>query len=486
VGDDEIANDTQPTRRRTVIRWSAVAVLAITAGTAAISIVSARGGVGPGRVTLEAGWHFDGGTTIAIPPLGHVGFDTHRAPLEIRARIDEIDPLAAEALALDPAAVDRFDASAPGELRSLLLDWTWRALLVALVAGAVAGALVWPRRVLPPLVGAGGAFAAVLVLVAATWIGFSRTALRDPEYHGALTRAPEVLAAVDRAWGGLERVPGRLRALARNITDLTAAVGSGSPGTATAAADEVRILHISDVHSNPVGLELVRGLVRGFDIDAVVDTGDLTSFGLPVEANIGNVIAQIPVPYYFVPGNHDNSANRAALDAFPNVTLLDGDVAQIGDVRLLGFADPAITANGEDTDEEANAKRDAQAPRIGARVVTLRPDVLAVATPRQATDSIGEVPLVITGNSHRRSERVERGTRILTVGSTGATGIGSFTLRSDLPYEAQILRFRRGQLVTIDYVVFEGVQGDYTVSRTVLTPPTTRLPTSQTRHVTGS
>jgi hypothetical protein len=472
-------------RPRKIAHWVLVLIVATAAGVLAVSVVDVHGTVGPGRVSVRGGWDLRSDTTIAIPPLGEVVFDTHRAPLAIRARIDEIDPTAAQELALDRRAVERFDESAPAELRSLLWSWVWRALLVALVAGAVAGALAWPRRPLPPLVGAVTALLVVTVLVAGTWIGFSRDALRDPEYHGALERAPEVLAAIDRDWGGLGRIPGRLRLLATNITELTAAVGttgSDSDGSSAVPADEVRVLHISDVHSNPIGLELVRGLATGFDVDAIVDTGDLTSFGLPVESRIGGLIADMPVPYYFVPGNHDSRANRAALDAYPNVTLLDGQVVEIGDLRLLGFADPAITANGEDSDEEANQKRDAQAPRIAARVAALEPDALAVAAVRQAADSVGKVPLVISGNSHRRADRVDEGTRILTVGSTGATGVGALTVDTDLPYEAEILRFRARRLTAIDYVTFEGTGGDYTVSRRVVTPTagSSRVRTSPT------
>ena len=44
------------------------------------------------------------------------------------------------------------------------------------------------------------------------------------------------------------------------------------------------ILHISGIHSNPLGLEVARQLAASFRVDAVLDTGDLTSFGLPVEA----------------------------------------------------------------------------------------------------------------------------------------------------------------------------------------------------------
>ncbi len=76
--------------------------------------------------------------------------------------------------------------------------------------------------------------------------------------------------------------------------------------TADDGEDDVSILHVSDIHLNPLGVEIVRQLATQFQVDAVLDTGDLTSFGSPVEARIGDLIAGIPVPYYLAPGNHDS------------------------------------------------------------------------------------------------------------------------------------------------------------------------------------
>ena len=467
---DAAPSESRGRGRRRLGHWALVVLVAAVAGIAAVGVVSTRGDVGPGQVALGAHWATDAHTTIAIPPLGDVVFETHRPPLAIEVRIDAIDPTAAQRLATDEAAVDRFGDDAAKELRTLVVRWAWRALFVSIAAGMVAGALVWPRRVLPPVVGGLTAGVAVALLLAITWVGFSRTALRDPEYRGALEEAPAVLAAIDREWGGLQTVPDRLRALAGNITELYATVGADDVAVGTEAEDEVRILHISDIHSNPIGLELARGLATGFAVDAIVDTGDLTSFGLPIETRIGALLQDMPVPYYFVPGNHDTRANRAAVAAFPNVTLLDGEVADVGGVRILGVADPAVTADGEDSDAVANAKRDDQAPEVAALVDRLGPDVLAVATVRQSVDALGRVPLVVGGNSHRRSDRTVDGSRVLTVGSTGATGIGTLTEERDGRYEAQILRFRNGQLAIVDYVTFTGVGGDYTISRTVVRP----------------
>jgi 3',5'-cyclic AMP phosphodiesterase CpdA len=237
-----------------------------------------------------------------------------------------------------------------------------------------------------------------------------------------------------------------------------------------ALGDDVAILHVSDVHLNPLGLELARSLAERFEVDAIVDTGDLTSFGLPVEQRIGELVSEMPVPYYLVAGNHDSFANREALDDYPNVTVVDAEVVTIGGVRILGFADPLYTTEGGQPYERAKEERARQADDVAAAVRRERPDVLAVAGLDQAVSSAGMVPLVISGDVHERSAKEEDGTLMLTVGSTGATGLGSFTVDTGRSYEAEILRFKEGVLVALDYVTLDGVTGSFTVNR-VRYPP---------------
>jgi hypothetical protein len=96
-----------------------------------------------------------------------------------------------------------------------------------------------------------------------------------------------------------------------------------------------------------------------------------------------------------------------------------------------------------------------------------RPDVLAVAGLAMADQSVGQVPLVICGDVHERTEHEKDGTRLLTVGSTGATGLGSFTVEEGRPYEAEVLHFVGRRLATLDYVTVKGPSGAFTVDRVV-------------------
>ena len=158
------------------------------------------------------------------------------------------------------------------------------------------------------------------------------------------------------------------------------------------------------------------------------------------------------------------------------ITLLDGEVFELegpGDrpLRILGVGDPTFTANNDVDDEEIAVALEDQAAEVAELVAQEEPDVLAVHNLLQAAEVGGEVPLVLGGHNHRRSDREDEGTLLLTVGSTGSTGLGTFTVEDDESYEAQVLRFVDGRLIGLDYLTLRGVAGEFTIDRILYDPP---------------
>jgi predicted phosphodiesterase len=426
---------------------------------------AARAGVGPGTVEVGAVAVTNGETEVGLPPLGRVVADTHWAPLRLEVRLDEIDVEQLQRTLSQPGArqaiTDRVTEDLPGLLRRFVLQ----VLFGALVAGGVAGALVGRRRLAGASLGALGGLVTIGGLLGWTWGGYDTDAFQEARFEGALQRAPAIIEVAQRSVGDLDQVSGLVRTLSEQVSGLYAATNLAPRG------GETLILHVSDLHSNPLGLEVVEQLATSFDVDAVLDTGDLTSFGNPLESRVTDLIDDIDVPYLLVPGNHDSDANRAALAASGAITLLDGHLYDVGAVRILGIGDPTFTADNEVSTEEANERKEDLSPGVVALVRRDEPDLLAVHDLRQAGGVGGWVPVVVAGHTHERSSQEEDGTVQLTVGSTGATGLGSFLVETQLAYEAQILRFDGDTLVGVDYVTLEGVSGDFTVERQVIDPP---------------
>jgi hypothetical protein len=144
--------------------------------------------------------------------------------------------------------------------------------------------------------------------------------------------------------------------------------------------------------------------------------------------------------------------------------VLDGKSVPVGDLRILGWGDPTFSTESTRTEDD-NAVRLEASTIVANRASELQPDVIAVHDERLAQRSLGEVPLIVSGHTHRRRFKEVDGTLDLTVGSTGATGLESFTVEAEMDYEAEVLYFRSRRLVAVDYVRFRGLGSDFEVER---------------------
>ncbi|MFV0316388.1 MAG: metallophosphoesterase [Microthrixaceae bacterium] len=458
----ETSELTRPVVRRWVFRaawvgWVVGLTLLVTP-----FIPASQQEVGPGVVALSAGPSLEGGTRLSFPPLGTVRARTHRSPVRLTAELRELDvqPLISSGGRLDAETIE---AEVRDDLPAAVLGALVHMLVAAAIIGALAAAVLPHRRVLSVLAGAlVGATTMALVLLSSV-PGYDVTGFEEPTYDGSLALGGPLLRAVTS--GDSSGLDARVDVLARRLADLYSA---STTSQIAASAGDVSILHVSDIHLNPIGLNLARDLATAFDVDAIVDTGDTTSFGLPVEEPFSELFDEFPVPYYFVGGNHDSPANRRLISAAAGVTSINRRVVEVKGVSILGFDDPVVTTTRTvPAQERRETMRDA-GPELEELVAQNTPDVVAIHNPAMASAVAGEVPLVIAGHLHRTLLTAQDGTLVSVVGSSGATGLGSLTVNSELPYVAQVLRFSDSELVAIDTVELTGVRGDFVVKRALV------------------
>ena len=454
-----------PARRRAVLRWAAVVLVALLAGGSAMAVLGAtEQRVGPVdvRLALVPSWH--GGTQVEVPPLGDLTLDTHSGPVRLRATVTGIRVEDVQALLSGGSTRAQVAEQIATELRAGVQRLVLRSALVALVAAAAAAGLLF-RGWRAALAGV-GATAVVLAGSGAAAAATARPeALSEPTYTGLLSQAPSLAGNLTDIGGRFDSYRARVATLAGSVSQLYATL-SGLPEDLGGEEDDVRVLWVSDVHNNPEAYSIMATLVEQFDVQAVVDTGDSGDFGTLAEASLLSPIASMGVPYLWVRGNHDSEgATQAAMAALPNVTVLDdGAVAEVAGLRWAGTGDPtyspsslvkvagsreALTAAGE---QVADAVRDAE--EAGEPV-----DVAVVHQPRMAQPLLGLVPLVLDGHVHERGHRVESGTLELTQGSSGGAGLRTLEEQSPLPLQMSVLRFDPDdrRLLAVDDITVGGV-----------------------------
>ena len=426
--------------------------------------------MGPATVSTSARTG-PGRTLVRVPPLGTIIADTHGAPLELEVAIAELDVERLADLATTSDGRRRLQTEIEHDLRRMTVLRSIHLLVGAAVLGAIAALAIYHRQVGPILLSTGAAMATVAVGLLLTGQAYKVEAFEEPRFTGTLTRARQVIETINRQVGVLDEARTRFQVATQRVSDLLTLLAEPQRDV---RSDATAILHVSDIHGNPLGVDITSQLVEEFAVEAVIDTGDMASSFLDtgelstlsdsVEASMVRGISRIEVPYVFVPGNHDSFGLRRRLSDIDNVIVLGAETTTLGDLTVLGWADPTFTTRPV-PEEEKSEIRLAEADEVAAAVTSETPDILAVHDEVLAAESIGLVPLVLSGHTHeRRVEEVE-GTTLLTIGSTGATGLKSLTVESERDYEAEVLYFEGSDLIAVDFVALRGVGGEFTLER---------------------
>jgi predicted MPP superfamily phosphohydrolase len=420
--------------------------------------------MGPFRVELDAGFG-KGETSLGLPPFGALTADTHVSPLHLSATLHDVG---VERLTevVERRGIDGLVADVERDALDRVRTLAWRVLAVGALGGVVFALLVFRNRW--RLVAA--AFTAAVLGVAGCEVAMLATyrpaAFSEPTYSGSLALAPKLIGPVRDATDRIDD----LRASLEQIVDGTVRAYT-SLQTSPLGDEAIRVLHISDIHASPLGMDFALEVARGFDVDFVLDTGDITSFATPVENLIVTRIPAFDVPYVFVRGSHDSLALQAEIARQPNAVVLDGRAQEVDGLRIYGLGHPAFTpARGVPVDDEAfEALARSAGVEIAADLDAMDEpvDVVAVHDDRMAEQVAGRIPLVVSGHFHETTARVLNGTLFLRIGTTGGSGAGIFR-GLDIPFTAEVLYFSRGEnpkLIAYDVIEQQADSGSLTVHR---------------------
>ncbi|MBK5306990.1 MAG: metallophosphoesterase [Frankiaceae bacterium] len=424
--------------------------------------------VGPVDVRLGLQPSLSGGSELRVPPLGTMEFGTHHGPLAVRASVVELRADVARSLAEDPGGFATVGDRVGNDLHSALLRLVLRASAAALVACALLSLIVFRslRRTALCLGMCVASIAVTAGIAAATWRPGS---IREPKYTGLLASAPTAIGSAEQIITNFSAYRLALGQLVGNVVqlyDVTSSLPTYRPTGSTIA-----LLHISDLHLNPAGIDLVVSLVSQFKVRGVIDTGDLTDHGSAAEGPFVDDLRRIPVPYVAIRGNHDSDTTVEQVRRLPDATVLDGAVTTLAGIRIAGIADPRFTPDKSVTIADADGL--VESGRQLADVIRAEPapvNVALVHDPLAGGALAGVAPLVLAGHRHHREQRVDGGSLFLVQGSTGGAGLRGLQGEEPTPLECSILYFdsESHQLQAWDEVTVGGLgSSSVTVERHV-------------------
>jgi predicted phosphodiesterase len=463
-----------PGRGRVARRWAVRVLVALTGALIAVLLF--------GRISAPIG-PFDasvafrpagGGAAVAVPPLGALTVDVYDGPLRLDVALERVDQDRARALATDPVRLGGVVDQVSDDLRAAVVRLVWTTVGLAL-AGALVASLVVLRRRREPLIAVGITTALMLGtagLGAATW---RPEALSQPTYTGLLVNATGLI-------GGAEDIAARFDAYRASLEDLVANVGSlyatiSALPSPAGDDDTVALLHVSDLHLNPAGFDLVRQVVEQFQVDGVLDTGDITDWGSGPENQLINRVGNLDVPYVYIRGNHDSAATGELIAAQPNATVLDDSGTTVAGIAVVGAPDPRFTPDKSTGDDDAGEDVLVESGEELAEFVgelDAAPAIALVHDPRQAAPLDGGVPVVLAGHTHERKvSRLDDGTLLMVQGSTGGAGLRALQGEYPEPLTCTVLYLDAdtGALRAYDEITLGGLgETEVTIQR-VLVPP---------------
>jgi predicted MPP superfamily phosphohydrolase len=458
-----------PGRTRVAGRWALRVLIALTGALVAVLLfgrISAP--IGPFDATLAfrpAG----GGASVAVPPLGALSVDVYDGPLRLDVALQRVDQDRARALAADPVRLAGVVDQVSADLRTAVARLAWTTAGLAL-AGAALTSLALTRRLREPLIALGVTTVVLLGTAgvgAATW---RPQALSQPTYTGLLVNATSLI-------GSAEDIAARFDAYRASLEDLVGNVGTLYSALSALPApggdgDTVALLHVSDLHLNPAGFDLVRQVVEQFGVQGVLDTGDITDWGSEPENRLITSVGDLDVPYVYIRGNHDSATTAALVAAQPNATVLDDSAVTVAGIEIAGTPDPRFTPDKSTGDDDAGDDvLEESGEELAEFVGELPdpPDVTLVHDPTQAGPLDGVVPLVLAGHTHeRRVSALEEGTLLMVQGSTGGAGLRGLQGEYPEPLTCTVLYLdpESGRLLAYDEITLGGLgETEVTIQR---------------------
>lgn len=438
-------------------------MLAVIIGIVAFS-VAARGQLtlGPAQVAVSLVPSVTPRTAVELPPFGTIEAPTHEGPVRVVVHLKELDIVATQRM-IESGALSLPDMMGVGSAASLPVSGLGTLLVKLVTAGLAAaafgGALVVlalrrRRRVVAIAIALAGLVPAVSVGIAyASW---DISAFREPTLRGNLAYAPQLVDVFSTRVANIERLRGEVSKVASELAGYYADERSLAAGGAF--PDSYRVLHVTDLHLDPVGAELAKSLVRSYDASLVIDTGDLPIWGAQVESATYASLVDTRVPRVYVPGNHDSPSSITALRRL-GVRVLTTGTAEVDGLRIFGVPDPVSRGFGVEPDRErVGAATDAAYKRLqdSLRSGEATPDIVAVHNPHMERPFFGLVPLILSGHTHSARFYVSRGTARLNSGTLGAIGQDpSSKNRKPLPYSASVLYYTAElprRLIAIDRI----------------------------------
>lgn len=388
-----------------------------------------------------------GKTEIMFPPLGTVSASTHMFPAKISLILKNINFEILQELIAQGIEQQRLFTDMQLKLNHLLKIYALKTICLGVVGSILAAIIFRPNDIKVCLKSGIIGLCFSSLMVGSIYYTYDIKQFYNPKYYGALENAPWMIEMLQESLAKIEQLGQRIQTTAQNVDTLFQQL-EHTDMVKRSTSETIKILHVSDIHNNPIAFQFMEQMIESFDVDIIVDTGDITDFGTPLESMLLDKIESLGVPYLFVAGNHDSPQVISTLENINSVININGSLINVKGIIFAGINDPASISNNVvlPLQEKMNEYMMQINDMLYASETV--PDVLLVHNPWLGKMFAGRVRTILHGHNHQYGIETIKGSLLINAGTTGAAGIRGLGESNEVPYSLAVLHFENQQADT--------------------------------------
>lgn len=420
------------------------------------------------RLSLEI---FDNGLTeIYVPPVGIISAKTHQTPIKLGITLTNIDIDLMRQIIEEPIDQAELMEMVIREFRWSVSIFIARMLFIAFIGGAFAMLLLHKKDIIDYLKAALLGFTIMAILLTGTFYTYNINEFSNPQYRGIIRAAPWMIGFAQDAFGKVDQLGEQLKLTANNLYELFEKVDLVRP--IGEFADTIKILHVSDIHNNPAAYDFIQQVSESFQVDLIIDSGDISDFGSPLETLLLERLNEFTLPYLFVAGNHDSPEIISAMELIENVIVINNEILNVKGFNIMGLHDPASVSTILVPPNEDIVMEYIQKAELILKETDIIPDIFVVHHPHIAMAFSNKIPVILHGHRHRVNIITEEESVIIDAGTTGAAGIRGLQSKTEIAYSLVLLHFIRNEnkkniLRAADVIKIYDLEGGFVIQRTI-------------------
>ncbi|WP_018247571.1 metallophosphoesterase family protein [Orenia marismortui] len=412
-------------------------------------------------------------TIIDFPPIGEIRAATHKAPVDLNLTLAAIHQDRLSQIINNMGSKDELITLLKARSKVIIQLFIIRLLVISVLGGIIGASIVVYNRqsiIAGLLVG----ITIIAILTLSTYYTYEISKFNDPNFEGMLEAAPWMIGLIQEGLNSLDQLGYEMQLIASNMSELFSKVDTLRP--LSRVTGDLKVLHITDIHNNPVALPYIEEIVKSFGVDFIIDTGDITDYGTPLEGELLKKINDLKVPYVFIAGNHDSPDIVDKMSSFENVVVIQADVINIKGLVIAGVEDPAAKTNQiKPVDEEDVVNYKEGLEELVERL-KLPPDIVITHNFTVGKDLTGRIPLLLHGHDHAFKIYKMKGTTVIDAGTTGAAGIRGLESEEGIPYSVALLHYNnlkeeereRWSLDVVDIIKFYDRHSGFILERQLI------------------